>query len=73
MAALSDGGDALVMLTVSVGKGRDNLWTGAVGGLRLNGTIYDSEEEEVKHKGAPHEQAPFEQFTRPRVTGAFYS
>jgi len=37
--------------TVLVGKGRDNLWIGAVDGLRLNSTIHDFEEGGVKSRG----------------------
>lgn len=41
--ALGDGGDPTRVLTFSVGKGRNNAWSGAVDGLRLNGTVYDFE------------------------------
>ena len=41
--ALGDGGDPPRILTVAVGKGRDFAWSGAVDGLRINGTIYDFE------------------------------
>jgi hypothetical protein len=34
--------------TVAVGKGRDNLWAGAVDGLRINQNIYDFEADGVK-------------------------
>jgi hypothetical protein len=37
--------------TVLVGKGRDNMWIGAVDGLRLNRTIYDFEENGVRSRG----------------------
>ena len=37
--------------SVLVGKGRDNMWIGAVDGLRLNSTIYDFEEKGVKARG----------------------
>ncbi|SCK31435.1 hypothetical protein [Streptomyces sp. WMMB 322] len=42
-AALNDGGDAPTILTAAVGKGRDNMWIGAVDGLRINQKIYDFE------------------------------
>jgi hypothetical protein len=41
--------------SVLVGKGRDNMWIGAVDGLRLNNTIYDFEEDGVKSRGAGHD------------------
>jgi hypothetical protein len=41
-AAKTKAGTATV-LSVLVGKGRDNMWIGAVDGLRLNDTIYDFE------------------------------
>lgn len=50
-AALNDGGAAPIVYTVLVGKGRDNMWVGAVDGLRLNNTIYDFEEDGVKSRG----------------------
>jgi hypothetical protein len=34
-----------------VGKGRDNLWVGAIDGLRLNSRIIDFEADGVKNKG----------------------
>lgn len=40
-----------IIMSVAVGKGRDNAWVGAVDGLRLNNTIYDFEPDGVKHKG----------------------
>lgn len=43
---------AATILSVAVGKGRDNLWVGAVDGLRLNDTIYDFEADDVKKKNA---------------------
>jgi hypothetical protein len=46
--ALSDGGAVPVVYTVAVGKGRDNLWAGAVDGLRINRTIYDFEADGVR-------------------------
>ncbi|WP_326580815.1 hypothetical protein OIE69_42400 [Actinacidiphila glaucinigra] len=36
------------ILTVAVGKGRDNMWIGAVDGLRINHNIYDFEADGVK-------------------------
>ncbi|MER5199277.1 hypothetical protein ACWD3J_47005 [Streptomyces sp. NPDC002755] len=36
------------VLTVSVGKGRDFMWIGAVDGLRLNDYVYDFERDGVK-------------------------
>lgn len=36
------------VLTVSVGKGRDFMWIGAVDGLRLNDYVYDFEPDGVK-------------------------
>jgi hypothetical protein len=41
-AAKAKAGTATVF-SVLVGKGRDNMWIGAVDGLRLNDTIYDFE------------------------------
>lgn len=41
--ALNDGNDPATILTFSVGHGRDFAWSGAVDGLRLNGTVYDFE------------------------------
>ncbi|MES4892189.1 hypothetical protein [Streptomyces sp. NPDC096012] len=41
--ALNDGGPAPTIYTAAVGKGRDNMWIGAVDGLRINRTIYDFE------------------------------
>ncbi|MER7679109.1 hypothetical protein [Streptomyces sp. NPDC096934] len=41
--ALNDGGSAPTIYTAAVGKGRDNLWAGAVDGLRINRNIYDFE------------------------------
>lgn len=43
MMKLNDGGDEPIFYTVAVGKGRDNLWVGAVDGFRLNDDIYDFE------------------------------
>ncbi len=52
MTALNDGGATPVTYTYSVSKGRDNMWIGAVDGLRYNGKIYDFEADGVKHKSA---------------------
>lgn len=49
--ALNDGGTPPTIYSVLVGKGRDNMWIGAVDGLRLNSTIYDFEEDGVKSRG----------------------
>lgn len=46
--ALSDGGAPPTVYTVAVGKGRDNMWIGAVDGLRLNRVIYDFEADGVR-------------------------
>ncbi|MEU1535921.1 hypothetical protein [Streptomyces fagopyri] len=46
--ALNDGGPAPTIYTVAVGKGRDNLWAGAVDGLRINRNIYDFEANGVR-------------------------
>jgi len=40
---LNDGGTPAKIATFAVGKGRDFAWSGAVDGLRLNGTVYDFE------------------------------
>ena len=42
-SALADGGEAAMILTAAVGKGRDSAWVGAVDGFRINGTVYDFE------------------------------
>jgi hypothetical protein len=41
--ALADGGEAATIFTVSVTKGRDFKWVGAVDGLRVNNAVYDFE------------------------------
>ena len=46
-AFLNDGGDAPTLLSVSITKGVDNEWHGAVDGLRINNTVYDFEEHGV--------------------------
>jgi hypothetical protein len=43
MAALNDGPPEPIFYTVAVGKGRDNIWVGAVDGFRLNDKVYDFE------------------------------
>jgi hypothetical protein len=40
-----------IIYTAAVGKGRDNLWAGAVDGLRINNNIYDFEVDGVKARG----------------------
>lgn len=49
--ALDDGGDEPVMYTVAVGKGRDNLWVGAVDGFRINSRVFDFEANGVFQRG----------------------
>ncbi|MFJ7948385.1 hypothetical protein ACIQ6K_32810 [Streptomyces sp. NPDC096354] len=46
---LDDGGSSgrPTILSVAVGKGRDNAWVGAVDGLRIDRTIYDFEADGV--------------------------
>ena len=44
---LDDGGDPATILTVAITKGRDFFWSGAVDGLRINGTVFDFEERGV--------------------------
>ncbi len=46
-AQLNDGGDPATILSVSITKGRDLEWHGAVDGLRINNTVYDFEESGV--------------------------
>jgi hypothetical protein len=43
-AYLNDGGEPAKILSVAVSKGRDNFWSGAVDGLRINDTVVDFEE-----------------------------
>ncbi|MFE4686139.1 hypothetical protein ACFRNJ_36010 [Streptomyces sp. NPDC056721] len=50
--SLNDGGPRPTIYSVAVGKGRDNLWAGAVDGLRINKTIYDFEKDGVKTRRA---------------------
>jgi hypothetical protein len=52
-AALNDGGDPPIMFTAAVGKGRDNLWAGAVDGLRIN-QLYDFEPDGVNDSDGDH-------------------
>ncbi|MDQ2965698.1 MAG: hypothetical protein M3R57_07600, partial [Chloroflexota bacterium] len=42
-ASLDDGSPTPTFYTVMIGKGRDNMWVGAVDGLRLNNDVYDFE------------------------------
>jgi hypothetical protein len=42
-AALNDGPPTPFMYTAAVGKGRDNIWVGAVDGFRMNRDIFDFE------------------------------
>jgi len=51
ITALNDGGPVPTVYSVAVGKGRDNLWVGAIDGLRLNNRIIDFEADGVKNKG----------------------
>ena len=46
--ALADGGDASLILTAGVTKGRDLAWQGAIDGLRINAEVFDFEESGVK-------------------------
>ncbi|MFF1778585.1 hypothetical protein [Streptomyces virginiae] len=50
--ALNDGGAQPTIHTVAVGKGRDNMWIGAVDCLRINRTIYDFEATGAKTRRA---------------------
>jgi hypothetical protein len=52
--ALSDGAPDPIFFTVAVGKGRDNMWVGAVDGLRLNNDVYDFEATGVQVRRADH-------------------
>jgi hypothetical protein len=40
--------DAVITFSVAITKGRDNAFTGAVDGLRINGTVFDFEEDGVR-------------------------
>ncbi|MFA3842804.1 hypothetical protein [Streptomyces aureus] len=51
-SSLNDGGPRPTIYSVAVGKGRDNLWAGAVDGLRINKNIYDFERDGVKTRRA---------------------
>lgn len=42
-AALTDTAPGPIIYAVMVGKGRDNLWAGAVDGLRINASVFDFE------------------------------
>ncbi|MFF7203204.1 hypothetical protein [Streptomyces sp. NPDC008141] len=50
--SLNDGGQGATIHTAAVGKGRDNMWIGAVDGLRINQTVYDFETSGVKERRA---------------------
>ena len=43
----NDAGDGATIYSVSVTKGRDEAWHGAVDGLQINDTVYDFEEHGV--------------------------
>lgn len=47
-AAFNNAGATPTVLSVAVGKGRDNMWIGAVDGLRLNDSVYDFERDGVR-------------------------
>jgi hypothetical protein len=51
--ALDDGAADATIYTISVGKGRDYAWAGAVDGLTVNGTVYDMEPFGVQEHPAP--------------------
>ncbi|MEU9407604.1 hypothetical protein AB0E08_18245 [Streptomyces sp. NPDC048281] len=53
LSALNDGGAEPVIYTAGVSKGRDNMWIGAVDGLRINRTVYDFEADGVRIRRAP--------------------
>jgi hypothetical protein len=46
-AYLDASGDPATILSVMVSKGRDNAWSGAVDGLRVNDTVFDFERDGV--------------------------
>lgn len=52
--SLDDGAPDPTIYSVAVGKGRDNLWAGAVDGFRINRKVYDFEPEPkgVHERGA---------------------
>jgi hypothetical protein len=50
---LDDGGDAPVILTVQITKGRDHPFSGAVDALQINDTVYDFEPNGVFATPAP--------------------
>jgi hypothetical protein len=52
MSQLNDGGAAPIFYSISVGKGKDSRWAGAIDGLRINDWIYDFEADGVKKKDA---------------------
>ncbi|MFF0014699.1 hypothetical protein [Streptomyces sp. NPDC005374] len=47
-ASFSSLGATPTVFSVAVGKGRDNMWIGAIDGLRLNNHIYDFERDGVR-------------------------
>jgi hypothetical protein len=51
--ALNDGppSDVPSIFSVNVGKGRDNVWAGAVDGLRINNRVIDFEADQVRDRG----------------------
>ncbi|MFD3554396.1 hypothetical protein ACFWWA_20180 [Streptomyces goshikiensis] len=51
-SALNDGGAQPTIYTAAVGKGRDNMWIGAVDGLRINRITYDFEPDGVQTRPA---------------------
>ncbi|MEW1779287.1 hypothetical protein [Streptomyces sp. NPDC086777] len=52
LSALNDGGAAPVIYTAGVSKGRDDMWIGAVDGLRINRFVYDFEADGVRIRRA---------------------
>ena len=53
--SLNDGGQTPIFFSVAVGKGRDNLWSGAVDGLRLNSSVFDFEADQVRERGGKND------------------
>jgi hypothetical protein len=49
--SLDDGSPTPIFFSVAVGKGRDNLWAGAVDGLRMNTRVFDFEPDRVRERG----------------------
>ncbi|MEX2010756.1 MAG: hypothetical protein WEF51_00815 [Chloroflexota bacterium] len=50
-ASLDDVAPEPTFYTVMVGKGRDNIWVGAVDGLRINSRVFDFEANGVRVRG----------------------